>query len=437
MPKNGVVTRNGHTGDISSQAKQVWGIETDDEGPKNASKVSAQMSSSSSKASGAGEGTAALIIFGVDLSNLPPSVQYIVLTAGLFLFTCSYGYYQEVVIYSWFRRRLGCFTTMLFFIGNAVCSIGEKLVLSGTKPLPRKSPWRYHIFLSVVKLLAQVLTNMSMTHINYPAKVLFKSSIPVAQMVIGLSCLGRRYPVRDYLVISLLFVGLYTFITGNPKQPDASGWGIFLVTCSMLMAASVPMVQEHCMITYGSTPTEMLYFSFMGGAAISAIVAIVMGEFHQGIAFMYSQDARLLPDGPHSAVGVHEYDQAENPWLALFMFSTLGYLGAHCSTAITQHFGSLLNGITNTARKATSLSLSYFMFPDEHVLTWQHVVGSAIFFAGLVVRAVGKGDQKPGKGKGKGKGKLELPAVPDTEGAVYDVDSPRSSPNIKKLASKV
>lgn len=309
-----------------------------------------------------------LKIFGINLSGIHPSFQYIILTAGLFLFTCSYGYYQEIVIYSWFRRKLGTFTTMLFFVGNGVCAIFEKLLLSGTKPLERKSPWRFHIFLSCVKLIAQLLTNMSMTHINYPAKVLFKSSIPVAQMAIGLTCLKRQYPVRDYIVISLLFVGLYTFITGNPKQPDASGYGIFLVTCSMLMAASVPMVQEHCMIKYGSNPTEMLYFSFMGGAAISMVVAILAGEFHQGLAYMYSHDVTLLPDGGGST-GVHEYKEVESPWFALGMFCTLGYLGACCSTAITQHFGSLLNGITNTARKATSLSLSFFMFPDEHAVS--------------------------------------------------------------------
>ena len=374
----------------------------------------------SSSAASAAKGPK-LIIFGFDLTGLPPSAQYIVLTLGLFLFTCTYGYYQELVIYSWFRRRLGTFTTMLFFLGNAVCRILEKLLISGTQPLERKSPWRFHIFMSFVKLGAQVLTNMSMAHINYPAKVLFKSSIPVAQMAIGLSCLGKNYPMRDYIVISLLFVGLYTFITGNPQAPDASGYGIFLVTLSMLMAASVPMVQEHCMTKYSSNPTEMLYFSFMGGTGISVVVALCAGEFHKGIAYMWTHDVSLLPESTHHTL--HEYKEVESPWFALLMFCTLGYLGAHCSTAITQHFGSLLNGVTNTARKATSLSLSYFMFPDEHALTMQHIIGSFIFFIGLVVRAFGNGHSSKA-----GKVESEPAVAGGPHGAVYDVDSEAGCP---------
>merc|ERR1712196_167871 len=125
----------------------------------------------------------------------------------------------------------------------------------------------------------------------------------------------------------------------------------------------------------------------MGSAILSIIACIISGEFHSGLSYLYSGDETLL--GPLQDSTIH-YKRVEWPWLALLMFCTLGYLGAHCSTALTQHFGALMNGITNTARKATSVAISFANFPDEHPITLQHVLGSIIFFSGLLYRVSGK-----------------------------------------------
>ncbi len=337
-----------------------------------------------------------LSLFGYSLSHLNNSTSYIVLTTALFVTTCGYSYYQELVIYSWFQRKLGVFTTMLYFIGSALCIIVEKLIVTGLAPMDRRSPWSFHILLSFLKLGAQMLTNMAMQHINYPAKVLFKSAIPIAQMFIGIIFLQKKYKYRDYLVVVLLCLGLVIFLTGNSKQPDANIYGIALVTLSTLGAASIPMVQEHCMNIYGSLPNEILYFSFIGASTLSLIAAIVTGEFIPGMAFLASHDTKLLPNNSNYHSHQHEYHVIKAPWLSLIMLCTLGYLGAHCSTAITQHFGSLVNGITSTARKATTIGLSYFLFPEEHPLTIQHAFGSIIFFSGLIMRLFHKSSDSSG-----------------------------------------
>ena len=80
--------------------------------------------------------------------------------------------------------------------------------------------------MSILKFGAQMLTNVSMGHINYPTKVLFKSAIPIAQIGIGSIWLRRTYPLRDYIVCILLMIGSLVFISGNRKQPDASSYGI-------------------------------------------------------------------------------------------------------------------------------------------------------------------------------------------------------------------
>jgi drug/metabolite transporter (DMT)-like permease len=81
---------------------------------------------------------------------------------------------------------------------------------------------------------------MCMAHINYPAKVLFKSANPVVTMIFGLIWFKKKYALRDYIVVFLLVLGLYLFMAGGAKSesaPKGTGYGIFLVTLSMFGSA--------------------------------------------------------------------------------------------------------------------------------------------------------------------------------------------------------
>ena len=80
---------------------------------------------------------------------------------------------------------------------------------------------------------------MCMAHINYPAKVLFKSANPVVTMIFGLVWFGKKYALRDYIVVLLLVLGLYFFMNGSSSEnaPKGTGYGIFLVTLSMFGSA--------------------------------------------------------------------------------------------------------------------------------------------------------------------------------------------------------
>ena len=63
-------------------------------------------------------------------------------------------------------------------------------------------------------------------------------------MCIGLCWFRKTYPTRDYVVVALLVLGLYVFMSGDAKaSPKGTGYGIFLVSLSMFGSAGVPMVQ--------------------------------------------------------------------------------------------------------------------------------------------------------------------------------------------------
>lgn len=80
--------------------------------------------------------TRPVIIFGaIDLSKLSPLLQYVILSLGLLIFMCLYGYYQELVAYNYFDRKLTMFSTFLHFLGCYIVAHGQRqsIYTSGTK----------------------------------------------------------------------------------------------------------------------------------------------------------------------------------------------------------------------------------------------------------------------------------------------------------------
>jgi len=73
------------------------------------------------------------------------------------------------------------------------------------------------------------MSNLSMSQINYPAKVLFKSANPVITLLIGVFYEEKRYPMSDYVVVLLLIIGLYVFVScGNDAStPQSTRLGMF------------------------------------------------------------------------------------------------------------------------------------------------------------------------------------------------------------------
>lgn len=334
-----------------------------------------------------------LIIFSIEMTHWSPVLQYCVLCGGLVLFMCLYGYFQELVIYGWFERKLSMFSTFLHFLG---CSVFAQLqrnlsyrsvTASGEKPhqchcfsmgtAPTKTAIFYYCLLVAVRTAGQGFSNLSMTQINYPAKVLFKSANPIVTLFIGISFLNKSYPPRDFVVVFLLVFGLYVFMADDASQsPHSTRLGIVYVVISMFGSAGVPMIQEHCMTTYNASVEDLLYHCYVGSTIFSFVMAFINGEFAEGLAF-------LMQSG-----SVHT-------WLLMVGFCTFGYIGNNFSAALTLQYGALVNGISNTFRKALTLALSFILFPERNTLDTQKLIGALIFFLGLLVRIFSKADVGP------------------------------------------
>lgn len=64
----------------------------------------------------------------------------------------------------------------------------------------------------------------------------------------------------------------------------------------------------------------------------------------------------------------------------------MGFFGSSCSAAITKNFGALTMSITSTARKATTLFLSFMLFDNE--CTLEHIGGIVVFISALTAKSL-------------------------------------------------
>lgn len=298
-----------------------------------------------------------------------------------------YGLFErELSLFSTFVHFTGCSMWALMLRNSNILGQNNNFMGSSATPNAKEQPYLpyfgltmgtapghtsaiYYILLIVCRTGAQELSNLAMTQINYPAKVLFKSMNPVITMILGLIAFRKSYSKEEYLVVLLLVAGLGIFLQGDLKEsPDATFLGTVFIVLSLCCSAVVPMIAEHCMDRYSATANDMLYHTYLGSMFISMVLSIVFGEFTQGMSFLSERG------------GVYA-------WSCIFALSTTGFLGSNCSTLLTAKFGALVNSLTNTGRRGVTLTLSFILFPERNVLTSQHVFGLIVFFLGLIVKA--------------------------------------------------
>lgn len=124
----------------------------------------------------------------------------------------------------------------------------------------------------------------------------------------------------------------------------------------------------------------------MYSIALVAITAasISNGDLRSGLVF-------LLQPGTY-AEQQSNVPLEERAWSSsgkigvMVLFSCMGFFGSSCSAAITKNFGALTMSITSTARKATTLFLSFLLF--DNTCTFEHIVGIAVFITALTAKSL-------------------------------------------------
>lgn len=263
-----------------------------------------------------------------------------------------------------FDRKLGLFLTLCQFAGYATLAAAHRAIHADT---PRRIPLGYYLLLAALQATNQALTNLSMRWLNYPAKMLFKSSRVIPTMAVGILYMRKRYKPRDYLVVALLSLGLVCFMEADVKvSPSFHPMGVVLICLALAVDAAIVNLQEFTLRKYDASHDELIFYSYGLGAGLLLLYCLLSLELVEGVLFLHEQGAKATA--------------------CLAIFCSCGYFGVTCVAALTKKFGALVSTMTTTARKALTLFLSFFLFPKP--ATPMHVLGGLLFVFGLTIKAV-------------------------------------------------
>jgi len=364
------------------------------------------------------------VVLGWDLSSYTRRNQFLISAGGTFGFSLLYGYLQELISVDLCHRKLGLFLALAQFTGYTFLSfflrklepskstkassastnngmsisrrlrrlrkwgklrgkvVSEQSTTSASTIKSTTVPLELYIGLSMLRAIDLGMTNLAMQYVNYPAKTLMKSTRVVFTMLFGVICLKKRYGTADFCIVGLMVAGLCMFMhadahTSAVFQPV----GIGMLIISLLCDGAISNLSEALMNQYDVGQDEFIFRLYSVATFFICIAAAAKGDLRDGLSYL-TQPGTLQE---------MEEDLAPT-WtisgkiLTMALFSTTGFLGSSCSAAITKSFGALTMSITSTARKATTIFLSFALFPNE--CTVEHVGGIFLFIASLVAKSL-------------------------------------------------
>ena len=351
------------------------------------------------------------VVLGIDLSNNTRQSQFIISALGTFCFSLLYGYLQELISVELCNRKLGLFLAAAQFTGYTILSYFFRNFDKGVSPmksgmsfsrrLRRLKNWgrlrdrssqlstdssatvpiELYVGLSILRAIDLGMTNLAMQYVNYPCKTLMKSTRLVFTMLFGVIITKKRYNTADYGIVCLMVVGLAMFMHADSSSAVFQPVGILMLTISLLCDGAISNMSEAIMNKYNVGQDEFIFRLYSIALFFVCIAAAANGDLRHGFAYLTVPGTlKEMNEGLTPTWSVH------GKILTMVLFSTTGFLGSSCSAAITKSFGALTMSITSTARKATTIFLSFALFPNE--CTMEHICGIVLFITSLVTKSL-------------------------------------------------
>lgn len=237
----------------------------------------------------------------------------------------------------------------------------------GFRPKHIVNPWKTYIKLSAVLMGSHGLTKGSLMFLNYPAQIMFKSTKVLPVMIMGAFVPGlrRRYSILEYVSAVLLVLGLVTFTLADAHtSPNFSIMGVVMVVGALILDSFVGNFQEAIFtINPATTQLEMLFCSTAVGLPFLIPPMLITGEFFRAWTNCF-----------------------QHPYIYLVLIfeaccTFIGQLSVLCLIAL---FGAATTAMVTTARKATTLLLSYIIFTKP--LLGQHCTGLLLIGMGITLK---------------------------------------------------
>jgi len=298
------------------------------------------------------------------LATLPEQLRLPIVAGGALLSAILFAWLQEMVFYIpgfKFGGFMALLTSLTFCLWAAI-----ELKFQGWE---RKGEMKDYLILSFCTAGGIYFTNKSLQYINYPMRVMFKSSKLIPVMIMGFFVAERSHTMAEYGTAALLVIAIICFALGDAKEsPKFDLSGIFLISIGVMLDAVTSNFEEKKFFRdKNCSQQEVIFYSFALGSIWTFVTVALSGELTTALA--------------------HSYEHPEVYMLTL-CFSTMGYLSVVFVLLLIKLFSATVAEAVKSVRKVVTIIISFVFFGKN--IAGMHIVGFFIFIGSIAVGVHGK-----------------------------------------------
>ncbi|XP_064406705.1 adenosine 3'-phospho 5'-phosphosulfate transporter 2-like isoform X2 [Halichondria panicea] len=310
-----------------------------------------------------------LFVLCIPLHKLSRPVQFVTCVLGVMFFYLLYGYTQEWIFSVEGFKPFGWYLTLVQFACYSAFGFSERKLRNEGR---RRIPLRMYALISFLTVSTMGLSNSSLSYLNYPTQVIFKSCKLIPVMLGGMIIQGKKYTLVDGIALLCMSAGLIMFtLADSTVQPEFNKTGLLLISLALCADAVIGNVQEKALKQYSASNVEMVLFSYFIGFWYLLVAVTLTGSLQAAFTYCFE----------HPEI-----------YLMAFVFSLTGYLGINFVLVLVRSFGALLAVTVTTFRKAVTMVLSFMLFTKP--FTTQYIWAGLIVLLGILINLYNKNKLK-------------------------------------------
>ncbi|XP_060891732.1 UDP-xylose and UDP-N-acetylglucosamine transporter [Labrus mixtus] len=248
-------------------------------------------------------------------------------------------------------------------------------------------PMSNYVIMVTMFFTISVINNYALNfNIAMPLHMIFRSGSLIANMILGIIILKKRYSVSKYLSIALVSAGIFICTIMSARQVNVADegseeqgfsalmhWllGIAMLTFALVMSARMGIFQETLYKQYGKHSKEALFYNHC--LPLPGFLLLSTNIYNHALYFSQSTPV-VVP-----AVGL----TVPIMWVYLIINVITQYVCIRGVFILTTECASLTVTLVVTLRKFLSLIFSILYF--QNPFTAWHWVGTAVVFLGTLL----------------------------------------------------
>ncbi|XP_068595681.1 UDP-xylose and UDP-N-acetylglucosamine transporter [Brachionichthys hirsutus] len=248
-------------------------------------------------------------------------------------------------------------------------------------------PVRNYFIMVAMFFTISVVNNYALNfNIAMPLHMIFRSGSLIANMILGIIILRKKYSPSKYLSIALISLGIFICTVMSAKQVDAASevpqaqsfsvfvrWlmGIAMLTFALLLSARMGIFQETLYKRFGKHSKEALFYNHC--LPLPGFLLFYTDIYNHCIYFSQSSPVALPATGITVPI----------MWIYLLVNVLTQYVCIRGVFILTTECTSLTVTLVVTLRKFLSLIFSILYFQNPFT-TW-HWVGTTVVFVGTLL----------------------------------------------------